>query len=581
MHGMKQAFAFLARVVDGLARGTGVGRVRRAGRGIGPNTRMAIVALASVCAWPLLARAGEAPAARVHPWGHPGCPCSGTLRPGAPDEAGLEPGPLQAMDGTLSRILVRRVAPGAVVLVARRGIIAKWQAYGYAALYTNADFDPMSDPVPMRKDTIFDLASVTKLFTATAIMQLWDRGKLKLDDPVAKYLPGFAANGKGAVTIRELLTHTSGFRPDPPVPLYKIAGTRQQRIDDVLRQPLEYPPGTHYVYSDMNFITLGALVEKLSGEREDRYIRRNITAPLHMQDTLYDPPASLKSRIAATEYQPWTQRGLLWGQVDDENAWALGGVAGHAGLFSDAHDLAVFGQMMLNKGVYDGKRILSERAVKLIETDWDARFQGNAGGLGWAIDRGYFMGALSGPHTLGHEGYTGTTLVIDTSNDTVAVLLMNRLHPTRNGASDVVARREVYTDVAAAVPVAAPGAGGVWFSGYGDYLNRALVAKIGGKGADTLSFQTWYRTDAGNDYGIVSASPDGKRWTELTRLTGASAGWQQNTVKLPAGTRYLQFDYRTDAAINGRGWYLHDVRVDGRSIDSGFEQPTDWSWQAR
>lgn len=542
--------------------------------------RFAWVAMAFALAGWQVRPALAAETAASYPWGHPGCPCATVLHTGTAAEAGLLPASLADIDGTLSRVLVRRVTPGAVVLVARRGVIAKWQAYGYASLYKNGDYALVGDPVAMHKDTIFDLASVTKLFTATAVMQLWDEGKFKLDDPVAKYLPAFGVHGKANVTIRELLTHTSGFQPDPPTPLYEIPGTRKDRLAYVLQLPLAYPPGTHYVYSDINFITLGALVEKLSGEREDVFLRKHLTAPLHMRDTLFDPPASLRPRIAASEYQPSTKRGLLWGQVDDENAWALDGVAGHAGLFSTAHDLAVFGQMMLDGGSYDGVRVLSQRAVQLLLTNWDKPFPDNATGLGWSIDRGYFMGALSGPDAAGHEGFTGTTLVIDTSNDLVGVLLMNRVHPNRHGASDVVARREFYTNVADAIPVAPPGGKPAWFSGYGDYLNRTLTAAVKPHRGTTLSFQTWYRLQPDDDYGSVEASTDGVHWKVLDLVTGDSRGWQAKHVALPADARYIQFRYRTDAAINGRGWYVSglETRADGTT-----SQPviTRNEWSAR
>ncbi|HET7657040.1 MAG TPA: serine hydrolase domain-containing protein, partial [Bacillales bacterium] len=192
------------------------------------------------------------PIAHPHSWDQPG-PSSPVLHQGSAKAAGLVQLPLNEMDGAIKDAIANRVMPGAVVLVARRGTIAKWQAYGYAARYTDADFTEMKNPVKMQKDTIFDLASISKLFTATAVMQLWDKGKFSLDDPVAKYIPEFAVNGKENVTIRQLLTHTSGFRPDPPIPLYKIDGTRADRLEYVLQEPLEYPPGTHYVYSDINF----------------------------------------------------------------------------------------------------------------------------------------------------------------------------------------------------------------------------------------------------------------------------------------------------------------------------------------
>lgn len=516
----------------------------------------------------------------AHPWNHPDCPCATVLHEGSAAEAGFVPQALDDIDGTVSRALARRAAPGAVVLVARRGVIAKWKAYGYASLYTNGDYALADDPRPMQKDEIFDMASVSKLFTAVAIMQLWDEGKFKLDDPVAKYLPQFGVNGKEEVTIRQLLTHTSGFRPDPPTPLYEIKGSRKDRMDYVLQLPLEHPPGTHYVYSDINFITLGALIEKLSGEREDAFIRKHLTGPLHMTDTMYDPPASLKPRITASEYQPWTHRGMLWGSVDDENAWALDGVAGHAGVFGTARDLAVFGQMMLNGGTYDGVRVLSQRAVKLILTNWLPKFPGDDIGLGWSIAQPWYQGALSGPHTSGHEGFTGTALTINTRNDIVTVILTNRVHPNRHGPSSVKAMQDINTDIANAIPVVAPGGGDAWFSGYGDYLNRTLTAKIVPHANATLSFQTWYRLQPDDDYGSIGASPDGVHWQALGVLTGSSDGWRARTVGLPSNARYIQFRYRTDDKINGRGWYVDDLQVHagGKTMQPTI---TDSEWQQR
>jgi len=524
------------------------------------------------------ARASGTP--QSHSWNHPDCPCATVLRDGSAAEAGLVPQALDDVDGTVSRAIARRVAPGAVVLVARRGVIAKWKAYGYASLYENGDYALAADPRPMQKDEMFDLASVSKLFTAVAIMQLWDEGKFKLDDPVAKYLPQFGVHGKEDVTIRELLTHTSGFRPDPPTPLYEIPGSRRDRMDYVLQLPLEHPPGTHYVYSDINFITLGALIEHLSGEREDVFIRKHLTGPLHMTDTMYDPPAKLKPRIAATEYQPWTHRGMLWGSVDDENAWALGGVAGHAGVFGTAHDLAIFGQMMLNGGTYDGVRVLSKRAVDLLLTNWNQKFPDDAIGLGWSIDQPWYQGALAGPHTSGHEGFTGTALTINTRNDIVTIVLTNRVHPNRHGPSSVTALHDINTDIANAIPVAPTAGGATWFSGYGDYLNRLLTAKIEPHNDDKLSFQTWYRLQDGEDYGSIEASPDGVHWQVLDLLTGSSDGWRSKTVTLPSNARYIQFRYRTDDKINGRGWYVDDLQVHAGG-KTAQPQITDNEWQER
>jgi len=543
------------------------------------RTMASVVLVAMLVSGGALAAKAASPSA-AYSWNHPGCPCATVLHEGSAADAGLVPQGLESIDGTVDDALAKRAAPGAVVLVARRGVIAEWKAYGYASLYKDADYTPADDKRPMQKDEIFDLASVSKLFTAVAIMQLWDEGKFKLDDPVAKYLPQFGVQGKGNVTIRELLTHTSGFRPDPPTPLYEIKGSRKDRMDYVLQLPLEHPPGTHYVYSDINFITLGALIEKLSGEREDVFVRKHLTGPLHMTDTMYDPPASLKPRIAASEYQPWTHRGMLWGSVDDENAWALDGVAGHAGVFGTTRDLAVFGQMMLNGGSYDGVRVLSQQAVKLILTNWLPKFPGDDIGLGWSINQPWYQGALAGPHTAGHEGFTGTALTINTRNDIVTVILTNRVHPNRHGPSVVTALHRINTDVADAIPVVAPSGGAAWFSGYGDYLNRTLAAKVEPHNDAMLSFQTWYRLQPDDDYGSIEASPDGVHWQTLGLLTGSSDGWQTKSVALPSDAHYIQFRYRTDEKINGRGWYVDDlqVRAGGKTMQPTI---TDNQWQQR
>src|SRR5690625_3660717 len=173
--------------------------------------RYVIVAVAAWVAPALIVTVSAAPAKHAYPWNRPGCPCARTLHVGSPEQAGLVPQALAAIDGTVNDVLKRRAAPGAVLLVARRGVIAKWRAYGYARLYENADFDKVDKPLPMRKDEIFDMASVSKLFTATAVMQLWDEGKFKLDGPVGRYLPKFGVRGKRQVTIKQLMTHQSGF----------------------------------------------------------------------------------------------------------------------------------------------------------------------------------------------------------------------------------------------------------------------------------------------------------------------------------------------------------------------------------
>lgn len=395
------------------------------------------------------------------------------IQPGSANQVEMLQQPLNDMDSAIEKAISEKVMPGAVVLVARHGTIVKQEAYGYAARYKDSDFTEMEHPVKTQKNTIYDLASMSKLFTATAVMQLWDQGKFDLDDPVADYIPEFAENGKEDVTIRQLLTHTSGFRPDPPTPLYKIGGDRQDRLDYVLKEPLENPPGTHYVYSDINFMTLGVLVEHLSGQREDAYVHDHITVPLQMTDTMYNPPESLKERIAATEDQPWTNRGLVWGSVHDENAWALDGVAGHAGVFSTAHDLAIFAQMMLTKGKYEGKRVLSKQAVQLMDTNWNGDFPGQDHGLGWELNQDWYMDGLAESNTMGHTGYTGTSIVVSPNKDAMVILLTNRVHPTRDTVSTNSIRKKMTEKTADAI-----------YAWNADYMSK-LVDYLDNKGGFT------------------------------------------------------------------------------------------------
>ncbi|MFD1173637.1 serine hydrolase domain-containing protein [Oceanobacillus picturae] len=359
--------------------------------------------------------------------------------------------PLDDLDGEVEQAIADKVMPGAVVYIAKQGEIVKHDAYGYAARYTDDQFTQMEDPVAMQEDTILDMASISKLFTATAVMQLWDEGLFELEDPVQQYIPEFTGEGKEEVTIRQLLTHTSGFAPSPSQRLDKVEGDRSDRLDFVLHEPLQQAPAADYVYSDVNYLTLGVLIERLSGERQDVFVERKITEPLQMQDTMYNPPESLKSRIAATEYQPWTNRGVVWGSVHDENAWSLDGVAGQAGIFSSAADLAVFAQMMLEEGTYAGEEILSEEAVELMKTNWNEAYPGQDQGLGWELNQSWYMDDLAEDNTLGHTGYTGTSIVVSPNHETVTILLTNRVHPTRETVSTNGIRKKVSQKTADAI----------------------------------------------------------------------------------------------------------------------------------
>ncbi|RYG73743.1 class A beta-lactamase-related serine hydrolase [Lentibacillus lipolyticus] len=500
---------------------------------------------------------------KTHPrfsWGIPG-PISPILHHGSVQGAGMMEEPLKEIDSVMKSMMEQDVMPGAVTFVARSGHIAQHKAYGDAVRYKDDSGEEFQEPIAMKKDTIVDIASLSKIFTTIAAMKLYEDGKFQLDDPVAAYIPEFAQNGKDDVTIRQLMTHTSGLKPS--LPLYKMEGTKEDRLQHVFAAALDDAPGTSYTYSDLNMITLGALIERISGVGLDEFVSENITEPLNMTDTMYNPPEKLNERIAATEYQPWTDRGLVWGEVHDENAWSLGGVAGHAGVFSTAIDLAKLGHMILNDGRYGSKQVLAPETIDLLTGNQLPSFPGTKHGLGWEIGEGWYMDALAGASAVGHTGYTGTSMVVNQDNNTIAILLTNRVHPTRDTVSTNPARRQFARKVADAIPVPLPDKQASWFSGYGDHLDRVLTAEVDVNNETTLSFATWYRMEQGYDIGTVEVSKDGENWTGTnTVFTGSSGNWQSTQVQIPAGTKFIRFTYQTDSYINGRGWYISDIKLD-------------------
>ncbi len=519
---------------------------------------------------------------KVHPvfaWDRPG-PISPVLHPGSAAGAGMVQEPLDEIDPIIEGLIADGVMPGAVALVARRGPIVKQDAYGDAYRYTDDKFTEAENPIEMSEDTIFDLASISKIFTTTAAMKLYDEGYFELDDPVAKYIPEFAENGKENVTIRQLMTHTSGFTAW--IPLHSQGSSREDRMEIVFKYPLANKPGEVYTYSDLNMITLGAVVERLSGKRLDVFVKEHITEPLGMKDTMYNPPESLKHRIAATEYQPGINRGLVWGEVHDENAWSLDGVAGHAGVFSTASDLAKFAHMYVNDGRYGGQQILKEETVKMLIENQIPQFPGDDHGLGWELGQGWFMDALSEGNTLGHTGYTGTSIVINRNNGTIAILLTNRVHPSRNTVTTNIARRAFARQVADAIPVSIPGKHEAWFSGYGDKVQHHLSASVDVEKDAILTFDTWYRTETAFDKAYVEFSKDGANWNQAAEpFTGSSVDWKNEKVVIPAGTTHIRFRYQTDGSVNGRGWYVDNVKLE-LSYDQTIEpELTGNGWEKR
>ena len=340
--------------------------------------------------------------------------------------------------------------PGAVVLIGNEGKVVYRRAFGHRSL--------TPEKLPMTLDTIFDMASLTKVIaTTTAVMQLAEHGKVRLEDPVSEYWPEFKLNGKDFITMRELMTHYSGLRPDldlkPPWSGYETA------LNMILtEQPVE-PPGTRFIYSDINFETLGELVHRISGQPLDVYCAEHIFRPLGMKDTRFNPLKSHprdRKRIAPTQYQFGTTGKMLRGEVHDPTAYNMGGVAGHAGLFSTADDLAIFAQMLLNGGNYRNVQILSPLTVEKMTTPQTPHHKTVWRGLGWDMDSPFSSnrGDLFPIGSYGHTGFTGTSLWIDPFSKTYVILLTNRVHP--DGRGDVVSLRDrIATLVAAALPPAA------------------------------------------------------------------------------------------------------------------------------
>ncbi|APU12363.1 MULTISPECIES: serine hydrolase domain-containing protein [Actinoalloteichus] len=377
------------------------------------------------------------------------------LRPGTPGEAGLDPAPIdEALDAVRSWTSgsgsERPLYPGAVVVLVHDGIVTTSEATGHALRYADGDGTelPAAEQIPTSEDTIFDLASLSKLFTSIVTMQQVEQGRIRLDRPVAEYLPEFAAAGKESVTVRQLLTHTSGLPPF--LLLWRDWPDVPSRLHASLTAELQAAPGTAYIYSDLNMIALAVLVERVTGRTLPDLVRTGITEPLGMTDTGYRPASEDLPRIAATEFQADPPRGMVHGEVHDENAWSLNGTAGHAGVFGTAGDLAILGQTMLNEGCYDGRRILRAGTVRQMLTDHNPDFPDHPRGLGFELNQSFYMGGLAGPAAAGHTGYTGTSMVIDRAGGSIAVLLTNRVHPSRDWGSINPARVAVADGLAAA-----------------------------------------------------------------------------------------------------------------------------------
>ena len=345
--------------------------------------------------------------------------------------------------------LTRRVFPGAVACVVTGRRVLALEAVGFAQIIPRRR--------PVKPHTIFDLASLTKpLATTTAILQLCARGLVVLDAPVAAYLPSFAKSGHAMITIRHLFTHTSGL---PAWEMLYLTSPRRadgsrasacrsiaEAVERISATPTSAPPGAKVEYSDLGFIVLGHLVALLSTEALDVYTKHHIVHPLGLRTLRFRPPASWRRRCAATEVGNAYERAraaeqglsygfrwrthLLCGEVDDGNAhYVCDGVAGHAGLFGTAHDVARISQMLLQAGLFDGRRILPATLIADATTDQTPAVAGNGRGRGWAVSQHWF-GRRASAAAVGHTGFTGTSVLIDPAREAVIVLLTNRVHPS-------------------------------------------------------------------------------------------------------------------------------------------------------
>lgn len=530
-----------------------------------------------------------------------------TLRHGSAERAGLIEEHLTALVEVAGTYLEDSPKhpwyAGAVLLAARGGTVALHRPIGMAVRYaaydektdTGVEF-PADQQVAMTEDTVFDLASVSKLFTSILAVQQIERGRLTLEATVASYLPEFAGGGKAEVTIRQLLTHTSGFRAW--IPLYK-APTREGKLQLLWDEQLIAAPGTAYLYSDLNLISLQLVLEKITGRALDVLLREEITGPLGMHRTRYNPPASWLPDIAATEDArlPWSglDRGLVRGEVHDENAYSLGGVAGHAGVFSRAWDLAILARTLLNGGIYGRARILSEESVGLMFTDFNTAFPGDAHGLGFELHQHWYMGAMATPHTAGHTGFTGTSLVLDPTTDSFLIVLGNSVHPVRNWRSGSAPRVATGDRMARAVAVRPAHGRTAWFSGMASASDASLTLPALRPRSERarLECALWWDTEPDSDTLFLEVSADaGASWrpvpfttvptvpgtpgTPAAHPTGTVTGWSGRVWhRVEAGLGAwrdqeirLRWRYATDRLYVGRGVYTDALRVTdaGRTV---------------
>jgi len=373
---------------------------------------------------------------------------------GNPEAVGLLSARMEYIDDAVETAIEAGELPGAVVVVARHGRIAYFRAFG------NRSIQPKTES--MTADTIFDMSSLTKVMATTpSIMLLVEKGALRLADPVKRYLPRFSGGGKDRITVSQLLTHYSGLPAD--FDLAREWFGHEAALKELWSTNTSSKPGSEFRYSDINFIALSEIVNSVSGKALDAFAQDHIFLPLGMTNTFFNPNKQVMERIAPTEsrasslhYLKGKSKGesmdeILRGEVHDPTAWRMGGVAGHAGLFSSAQDLAIYAQMLLDQGIHQGRQVLSSQTVRAMTTPQSPVGSSQVRGYGWDLASDY-----SSPRGdifkegYGHTGFTGTSLWIDPPTDTFIILLSNRVHP-KGGKSINHLRAAIANIVAAAI----------------------------------------------------------------------------------------------------------------------------------
>jgi uncharacterized protein YbbC (DUF1343 family)/CubicO group peptidase (beta-lactamase class C family) len=435
-----------------------------------------------------------------------------------------------AIDAQVEQAIGAGLIPGAVVVIGHQGKIVYHRAYGSRSIVPNRE--------PMTEDTIFDAASLTKVVaTTSAMMKLFEQGRIRMNDPVTAYIPEFEG-GKSPITMRDLMTHFSGLRPDLDLkPEWSGYGTG---IRLAVSDKPAGPPGIKFVYSDINFILVGEVVRRVSGQALPEFVRHNVFAPLGMNESMFNPPASLKPRIAPTELDNGVP---LRGVVHDETARFMGGVAGHAGLFTTAADLAVFCEMLLGGGERAGVRVFSAATVRKFTTPQTPADQPILRGFGWDIDSPFSgnRGELFPIGSYGHTGFTGTSIWIDPSTNSYVILLANSVHPHR-GKNVTPLRGKVATAAAAALGIQSAG---VALTGYEETIVGAGLHREVARNARVL---TGLDVLAAGNF----AELRGKRVGLITNHTGLSRDGKRNIDLMTAAGIKLTAIFSPEHGITGK-----------------------------